>query len=48
MKKKDCFILNTQINCKNKEKIPKKRIFKQWIRKILYKKKTFKLLQFEL
>lgn len=48
MKIKDCFILNTQINCKNKEKIPKKIIFKKWLRKTLYKKKILKLLQLEL
>jgi len=48
MKKKDCFILNIQINCKNKEKIPKKTMFKKWIRKLLYKKKILKLLQLEL
>ncbi|ALD15374.1 metal-binding heat shock protein [Buchnera aphidicola (Aphis glycines)] len=38
MKKKDCFILNIQINCKNKKKIPKKKMFERWIRKVLYKK----------
>ncbi|QFQ32253.1 rRNA maturation RNase YbeY [Buchnera aphidicola] len=38
MKKKNCFILNIQINCKNKKKIPKKIMFEKWIRKVLYKK----------
>ena len=46
--KKNYFILNTQINCKNKENIPKKTMFKKWIKNVLYKKKIFKLLQSEL
>ncbi|CAL4325103.1 Endoribonuclease YbeY [Buchnera aphidicola (Protaphis terricola)] len=44
MRKKENFILNIQINCFNKEKIPKKIMFKRWIRKILYKKKTIQII----
>lgn len=42
MNKKDCFILNIQINCANQERIPKKIMFKKWIRKVIYKKKILK------